>query len=234
MPGSGWEVTQPPGNTSTTWGVLPGPWSWKRLTPGATVWPSPVVAAAHVGVSRIVTLPATARARGHSPAMREMSRLAWPSSSTDSPSRTASALMTLAGSAWTQGMWDAEGTACAWSHSSSIWVQPPGPPGRTGGASSAHSLELRAAPAPAGDDGGAAGVGAGAGEQPGQRDGGGKQHQRDHKQERDASRAPALDADRAGCRGEQAHELGGQVAALGAHQLAELGGQGPRARRGGE
>ena len=70
-------------------------------------------------------------------------------------------------------------------------------------------LDLGAAPGPAGDDGGAAGVGAGAGEQPGQRDGGGKQHQRDHKQERDASRAPALDADRAGCVGQQAHELGG-------------------------
>src|SRR6266511_28106 len=70
-------VTQPPGNTSTTWGVLAGPWIWKRLTPGAMVCPSTVVGTAHVAVSRIVTLPAAACARGHSPAMRETDGTDW-------------------------------------------------------------------------------------------------------------------------------------------------------------
>ena len=142
------------------------------------------------------------RTRGCSP--RKMARLAWPSSSTDSPSRTASAPMMSAGSAWTQGMWDAEGTACA--------LEP-------------QFLQLGAGPGPARDDRRAARIRAGAGEHPGQRDGGGEQDQQDQEQQRDATGAPALDGDRAGRGGQQAHELGGQVAALGAHHLAELGGQ---------
>jgi hypothetical protein len=72
-------------------GCAGGTWVWKRRTPGATVSPSPVVGTAHDAVRRTVTSPAAAAAWAWLPVLRLMSRLAWLSSSTDSPSRTASA-----------------------------------------------------------------------------------------------------------------------------------------------
>jgi hypothetical protein len=112
--------------------------------------------------------------------------------------------MMSAGSAWTQGMWDAEGTACAWSHSSSIWVQPPVPPATT---AAPPGLALERANSQA--SGTAAGAGPARPEAAARRDGCSSAGRRSGGVARAA-----------------AHELGVQVASLVAHQLAELGGQG--------
>jgi hypothetical protein len=61
------------GKTSTTSGVRRGPPSLKRLAPGAMVCPPWVVGTAHVAVSRIVTLPASAVSCGQSAILSLMS-----------------------------------------------------------------------------------------------------------------------------------------------------------------
>jgi hypothetical protein len=107
---------------------------------------------------------------------------------------------TPAGNAWMQRMRGGR-TDCASSHSSSVWVQDPFPQVT---AAPPPGLALDRANAQARGDG---------------RD----QGEQDEGEEEYASGAPALHADRARCLGEQTHELGKQVASLGAHQLAELG-----------